>query len=128
MPGLGIAIAFFGYWTFYYGLTQTQGFNYGFLDLGIPGRWAAAQSIPKDGGGGGVPSSAVPNTVPATGGTPPASGAKNFPAVVVPTATPSGAPAGSYGKDQDGNVYVKKNGQWMLYAEAGHSPFPTSLA
>ena len=68
MPGLGIGIAFFGYWTFYYGLTQTQGFNFGFLDLGIPGRWATAQSTPKDScGAGGAPSLANTNPASTTG-------------------------------------------------------------
>ena len=50
MAGLGIGIAFVGYWTLYYGITQIQGGNWGFLDLGIPGRWAAAKDNPRDNG------------------------------------------------------------------------------
>jgi hypothetical protein len=42
MPGLGIGILFMGYWVAYYGITQIQGGNWGFLDLGIPSRWTAA--------------------------------------------------------------------------------------
>jgi hypothetical protein len=51
VAGLGIGIAWFGYWVLYYGVTQVQGGNWGFLDLGIPSRWAKAATIPKDGGG-----------------------------------------------------------------------------
>lgn len=50
MAGLGIGIAWFGYWVLYYGATQVQGGNWGFLDLGIPSRWAAAAATPTDSG------------------------------------------------------------------------------
>ena len=48
MAGLGIFVAFAGYSVTYYGLTQIQGWNFGFLDLVIPGRWAKASGIPND--------------------------------------------------------------------------------
>ena len=48
MAGLGIFVAFAGYSVAYYGLTQIQGWNYGFLDLVAPGRWANASTIPND--------------------------------------------------------------------------------
>lgn len=51
MIGLALGIAYFGYWTMYYGITQVQGGNWGFLDLGIPSRWTeAAAATPRDGG------------------------------------------------------------------------------
>jgi hypothetical protein len=53
MAGLGIGIAWFGYWVMYYGVTQIQGGNWGFLDLGLPSRWAAAAGTPRDGGSSG---------------------------------------------------------------------------
>jgi hypothetical protein len=46
---VGIGVTFTGYAIFYYGLTQVQGGNWGFWDLLVPSRWAAAQNIPKDG-------------------------------------------------------------------------------
>lgn len=52
MAGLGIGIAWFGYAVFYYGFTQLQGGNWGFLDLVVPGRWANAKNTPKDSPGG----------------------------------------------------------------------------
>jgi hypothetical protein len=52
MAGLGILIAWSGYWIAYYGVTQIQGGNWGLLDLGLPGRWTAAvAATPKDSGG-----------------------------------------------------------------------------
>ena len=50
MAGLGIGVAFLGYWVTYYGVTQVQGGNWGFLDLGIPSRWKKAQDTPRDDG------------------------------------------------------------------------------
>jgi hypothetical protein len=49
--GLGVLIVFLGYSTLYYGLTQIQGGNWGFLDLTWPGRWSQTkvEEIPKDG-------------------------------------------------------------------------------
>lgn len=56
MAGLGILIAWLGYWVGYYGITQVQGGNWGFLDLGIPGRWTpTVAATPKDSGGNGPP-------------------------------------------------------------------------
>lgn len=49
--GLGIAVLFMGYSLAFYGLTQVQGGNWGFLDLIWPGRWSqtSVQNIPRDG-------------------------------------------------------------------------------
>jgi len=65
MPIVGFGIAFAGYSLLYYGLTQVRGFNFGLLDLVIPGRFAAVAGNPKDGGGyegspGSVGGPAVP--------------------------------------------------------------------
>lgn len=49
MAVVGIAVTFFGYSVFYYGLTQVQGGNWGYLDLVLPGRWADAASTTRDG-------------------------------------------------------------------------------
>jgi hypothetical protein len=97
MPGLGIGIAFAGYWIFYYGLTQVNGFNFGFLYLGIPGRWATAQSTPKDSGGaGGAPSLA--NTNPSTSsGSAQTGTASGVPGNTAPVVTPGGAGTGNIG-------------------------------
>ena len=40
-----------GYATAYYGLTQIQGGNWGFLDLTLPSHWPGAANIPRDGAG-----------------------------------------------------------------------------
>lgn len=49
MAIVGFGIAFAGYSLIYYGLTQVRGFNFGFLDLVIPGRFASVASNPRDG-------------------------------------------------------------------------------
>jgi hypothetical protein len=49
MVGLGLGVSFFGYWVLYYGITQVQGGNWGFLDLGLPSRAGKLASIPTDG-------------------------------------------------------------------------------
>ena len=46
MAGLGIGVFFVGYSVFYYGLSQVTGHNYGFLDVVVPSRWAAAEASP----------------------------------------------------------------------------------
>ena len=48
---LGSTMLWLGYATAYYGLTQIQGGNWGFLDLALPTHWPAAQNIPRDGSG-----------------------------------------------------------------------------
>jgi hypothetical protein len=45
----------------YYGVTQIQGGNWGFLDLGLPSRWANAAGTPRDGGGQGSSTPAATN-------------------------------------------------------------------
>ena len=50
MMGLGLGISFVGYWVMYYGITQVQGGNWGFLDLGLPSRLGDLSAIPKDDG------------------------------------------------------------------------------
>ena len=50
MAGLGLGITFLGYWVFYYGVTQVQGGNWGFLDLGLPSRAVLLSGIPTDSG------------------------------------------------------------------------------
>ena len=52
MAGLGIGVFFVGYSVFYYGLSQVTGHNYGFLDVVIPYRWAAAEQPPPPVDGG----------------------------------------------------------------------------
>lgn len=48
---LGSTMLWLGYATAYYGLTQIQGGNWGFLDLTLPTHWPAAANIPRDGAG-----------------------------------------------------------------------------
>ena len=50
MAGLGLGITVLGYWVFYYGVTQVQGGNWGFLDLGLPSRAVLLSGIPTDSG------------------------------------------------------------------------------
>jgi hypothetical protein len=51
MVGLALGVAWLGYATFYYGLTQVQGGNWGFLDLIVPSRWTeATAATPRDDG------------------------------------------------------------------------------
>jgi hypothetical protein len=93
MAGLGIAIAWVGYWVMYYGVTQVQGGNWGFLDLGLPSRWANAVSTPRDNG-----SQTVPNTLPTATAPPPPSVQTGLAATggtANPTAATQAAP--SYG-------------------------------
>jgi hypothetical protein len=60
MLAVGSGVAFLGYAIFYYGLTQVQGGNWGFLDLVIPSRWTPEiAATPKDGGVSAGSSSAV---------------------------------------------------------------------
>lgn len=51
MLAVGGGVAVLGYAILYYGLTQVQGGNWGFLDLVIPSRWTpTVAATPKDGG------------------------------------------------------------------------------
>ena len=54
MAGKAIALggAWLGYSIFYFGLTQVQSGNYGFLDLVLPTRASRLADIPRDGGAG----------------------------------------------------------------------------
>lgn len=81
MPVLGIGMLWVGYSLFIYGYSQTQGDNFGLLDLMLPGRWAKAQNNPKDSGGGSV---TTQNTAPATSNS-------TRPATLTPTPGYSGA-------------------------------------
>jgi hypothetical protein len=64
MAGLGFGITFFGYSVLYYGLTQVQGFNYGFLDLMVPKRWQAVETAPPKKDDGSTASTAKPSGSP----------------------------------------------------------------
>jgi drug/metabolite transporter (DMT)-like permease len=47
---VGIGVTFLGYSLFYYGLSQVQGGNWGYLDLVVPTRWTPqVAATPKDG-------------------------------------------------------------------------------
>ena len=51
MAGVAVGITWLGYWVMYYGITQIQSGNWGFLDLGLPGRWnAQVAATPRDDG------------------------------------------------------------------------------
>ena len=49
MAGLGLGVLFAGYWVAYYGITQVQGGNWGFLDLGLPSRAGGLMEVQSDG-------------------------------------------------------------------------------
>jgi hypothetical protein len=50
MAGIGVFVTFAGYCVFYYGITQVQGGNWGFLDLVVPSRWTTEKAAtPRDG-------------------------------------------------------------------------------
>lgn len=52
MVGIGIGVTWIGYAALYYGISQIQGGNWGFLDLCLPSRWTpAVAGIIKDSGG-----------------------------------------------------------------------------
>lgn len=59
MGALGVLVLFTGYATFYYGVTQLQGGNWGFLDLTLPSRWVKNANTPRDGGNVGQTSTAI---------------------------------------------------------------------
>ncbi len=93
MAGLGIAIAWVGYATLYYGVTQVQGGNWGFLDLILPGRWAGAAATPRDNGStpGVSASAAAANASAATAAaSPPASKSTVSPSGTVSKPNPQG--------------------------------------
>jgi hypothetical protein len=83
MVGLGIIIGWGGYAVMYYGITQVQSGNWGFLDLIVPGRWTAAvANTPKDTGQTSnaqvnQPPAVNPKVSPATSGL--GGGANNIP-------------------------------------------------
>ena len=45
---LGLLLMFFGYSVTYYGLTQLQGGNWGYMDLVLPSRWPAKAGVARD--------------------------------------------------------------------------------
>lgn len=50
MPIIGYGVAFLGYSLLYYGLSQLQGGNWGYLDLVLASRWTTQTAqILKDG-------------------------------------------------------------------------------
>lgn len=61
MAGIGLGIAWVGYWSLYYGITQIQGQNYGFLDLGLPSKWATVSKNPPITDQGAPSSSSKPS-------------------------------------------------------------------
>lgn len=64
MPGLGIGVIWFGYAVLYYGVTQVQGGNWGFLDLIVPARWTAAvAATPRDTGASAATGTAAGNAL-----------------------------------------------------------------
>jgi hypothetical protein len=111
MIALGFGIAYMGYWVMYYGVTQVQGGNWGFLDLGVPSRWAKAAGTPKDGGanpnGSVATSGGVAQQSPGAGDTNPSNKGGTQPTVIQPTGN------GSTGVDFNGNLYTKVNGAWV---------------
>lgn len=50
MAGLALGVFFFGYSVVYYGITQVEGGNFGFLDLVLPSRIAKLSTIRYDDG------------------------------------------------------------------------------
>jgi hypothetical protein len=114
VAGIGFLVAFFGYSVLYFGLDQLQGGNNGFLSLIVPGKFTeqAGDFAPTP-----------PGTITAvTGGSPFAGGAVatggNPGGLSAWSATtpPNGAPPGQYRVNQDGDIEVLKNGQWVLYS------------
>ena len=55
MPIFGIGLLFAGYSLAYYGASQTQGWNFGLLDLTIPGRWSKVRNNARDSLGAPAP-------------------------------------------------------------------------
>jgi len=115
VAGLGILVTWFGYSVLYYGVTQVQGGNWGYLDLIAPGRWTAAvAATPRDAPGGtatvaGGLGSAVP-----TAGNPAGVNVWNA------TTAPAGAPPGNYRVNQDGTIEVQApSGGWTVYSTPG---------
>lgn len=92
MAGLGFGIAWIGYSVMYYGITQVQGGNWGFLDLLVPGRWTAAvAATPKDAGGGVTAANSLPAGSNGTVTTSPIATKPGGAAVLTPTGK-GGAP------------------------------------
>lgn len=71
MAGIGLGMAWLGYWTLYYGVTQIQGMNYGFLDLGLPSKWVVAAKNPprQDSGASSTASSGATAVIGGIGST-----------------------------------------------------------
>jgi hypothetical protein len=47
---VGLITLLLGYSVAYYGITQVQHGNWGYLDLLLPSRWPAKASVPRDSG------------------------------------------------------------------------------
>lgn len=91
MIGLGVGVAFVGYSVFYYGLSQVQGQNLGFLDLVLPTRWAKIATTK-----GPVNDDGVTYPLGGTGATAPTPSTK--------TPTPSTATTPGFGKIGQGSL------------------------
>jgi hypothetical protein len=112
MAGIGVFVLWLGYSLAFYGTDQIRGGNNGLLSLMIPGKYVEQ---PRD-------SAAAGGGTAVTGG--PVSPSPSNPAgvaAVSATSAPAGAPKGTYGVDQNGNIYVKQNGNWVLYTFANQS-------
>lgn len=106
-------IVWLGYSLGYYGVDQIRGGNNGLLSLMNPFKQFVEQ--PQDSGGTPV-GTAAPGAV----ATNPASGTRagSNPAGVAAISVipaPAGAPAGTYGVDQNGTIYRKVAGAWTVY-------------
>ena len=53
MLALSLGVMLFGYSVLYFGLSQKDGGNWGYLDLVVPSRWTTdVAATPKDGANG----------------------------------------------------------------------------
>lgn len=57
MFAVGIGTVWLGYSVFYYGITQVQSGNWGFLDLTLPSRIATLADVARDNGATSTPPS-----------------------------------------------------------------------
>jgi hypothetical protein len=124
MAGIGVAVAWLGYALGFYGLDQIRGGNNSFLSLVKPGKFTSA--APDAGTAPGSTGTAQTGQVPVYGAP---GGTTTGPAAAITTTTkPAGATLpGPYGVDQNGNIYRKVKGKWVLYQMPGQTTPVTAI-
>jgi hypothetical protein len=105
MLGVGLFVVWVGYSLAYYGVDQVRGGNNGLLSLMMPGKYTdQAPDVGAQSPGTALP--AGQSTIPTKGSS------TTAPAVIKNTTAPAGQ-TGTFGVDQNGDLYKKVGGVWV---------------